>query len=82
MEPKGARSNDEVRLLLNAQLERCLTTLDALPNGEGILAKTTMSVNSLGKIDVYEYLMFLAQHGKRHLMQMRKNEAEFMSKSA
>jgi hypothetical protein len=45
-----------------------------LSNGEGALYKTTMSVNSLGKIDVYEYIYFLAQHGRRHIGQMEAME--------
>ncbi|MFD2784716.1 hypothetical protein [Hymenobacter rubripertinctus] len=36
-----------------------------------------MSVNGLGKIDVYEYRYFLAQHGQRHLTQLSQNAAEF-----
>jgi hypothetical protein len=32
---------------------------------------------SLGKIDVNEYLYFLAQHGMRHIAQMEKNELDF-----
>lgn len=36
-----------------------------------------MTVNNLGKIDVYEYIYFLAQHGRRHLTQMQKNEEEY-----
>lgn len=50
---------------------------EELKNGEGVLYKTTMTVNDLGKIDVYEYIYFLAQHGQRHITQMTKNETEF-----
>ena len=76
MEPKGAPS-EAIREQLKAQLNDCLATLDALQNGEGVLYKTTMSVNDLGKIDVYEYVYFLAQHQKRHVTQMVKNEKEY-----
>lgn len=79
MEPKGAKSLPQVREQLKEQLGQCLATLDKLPNGEGVLHKTTMSVNDLGKIDVYEYVYFLAQHGQRHLVQMQKNEVEFLA---
>jgi DinB superfamily len=72
MEPKGEKSSEEVRQQLNAQLNQCLTILDLLKNGEGILYKTTMTVDKLGKIDVYEYLYFLAQHGQRHILQMER----------
>lgn len=36
-----------------------------------------MTVNALGKINVYEYLYFIAQHGQRHITQMEKNASEF-----
>lgn len=77
MEPKGEKTLMEVRQQLKEQLNQCLLYLEVLKNGEGILYKTTMSVNGLGKIDVYEYIYFLAQHGQRHLTQMANNEAEF-----
>src|SRR4051812_4318200 len=77
MEPKGEKSLPEVRKQLKEQLNQCLNYLDTMKNGEGALYKTTMSVNALGKIDVYEYIYFLAQHGQRHITQMKKNENEF-----
>jgi hypothetical protein len=70
MQPTGVHSPEEVRLLLKSQVAQCLGYLALLSNGEGALYKTTMSVNSLGKIDVYEYIYFLAQHGRRHIGQM------------
>ncbi len=77
MEPTGAKTSIEVRYELKDQLERCLSYLDQLSNGEGVLYRTTMTVNHLGKIDVYEYLYFLAQHGLRHITQMQRVEFEF-----
>jgi DinB superfamily len=76
MEPKRQKTLKEVRQQLHQQLNQCFDSLDKLKNGEGILYKTTMSVNDLGKIDVYEYIYFLAQHGQRHITQMTKNEIE------
>lgn len=73
MEPTGEKTLPEVRNQLKDQLAQCLNYLDLLKNGEGALYKTTMTVNNLGKIDVYEYLYFLGQHGQRHLTQMRRN---------
>ncbi len=70
MEPRGEAAPRQVRELLKAQLAECLSVLAALPDGEGALYKTTMSVNGLGKLDVYEYLYFLARHGERHRAQM------------
>jgi len=58
------------------KLHICLTNLERLKNGEGVLYKTTMSVNNLGKINVYEYIYFRIQHRQRHLAQMQKNKTE------
>lgn len=80
MEPKGEKTLPETRKQLKEQLKQCLDCLEALKDGQGILYKTTMSVNELGKIDVYEYLYFLAQHGQRHITQMTKTETEFSAK--
>ncbi len=79
MEPTNKKPLGEIRHQLKEQVNRCLGNLDKLKNGEGVLYKTTMTVNDLGKINVYEYIYFLAQHGQRHLTQMQKNEAAFKS---
>jgi hypothetical protein len=77
MEPTGKMPLEQVRNTIQEQKDRCLAHLDRMPNGEGILYKTTMTVNDLGKIDVYQYIDFLAKHAQRHLTQMEKNRAEF-----
>ncbi|MDO1446053.1 DinB family protein [Rhodocytophaga aerolata] len=77
MEPRGEKPMEEIRQLLKEQLAQCLAVLEALPNGEGVLYKTTMSVNNLGKIDVYQYIYFLARHARRHLEQMQKVATEY-----
>ncbi len=77
MEPKRVFSLNEIRSNLNEQMQECLSLLDQMPNGEGVLYKTMMSVNDLGKIDVYHYIYFLVQHINRHLTQMEKVRAEF-----
>ncbi len=77
MEPSGHKPMGEVRIQLKEQANHCLANLAKIENGEGILYKTTMTVNDLGKINVYEYIYFLAQHGQRHLTQMKKVEEEF-----
>jgi hypothetical protein len=66
-----------IRQQLRDQLTQALGYLDQLPSGEGLLYQTTMSVNDLGKLNVYEYSYFLAQHARRHLTQMQENAAEF-----
>ncbi len=75
-QPTGQKTLYEVRREVRNQLNDCLVTLELLPNGEGILHQTTMSVNNLGKLDVYQYVYFLCLHAQRHIHQMRKIEEE------
>jgi hypothetical protein len=75
-QPTGRRSLQEVRREIRNQLDTCLLTLELLPNGEGTRQLTSMSVNNLGKLDVYEFIYFLSLHAQRHLQQMRKVEEE------
>lgn len=76
MEPKGELSLNEIRNLMMLQYHQCLSYLDLMKNGEGLLCKTTMTVNELGKINVYEYIYFLSLHSRRHLTQMKNNKLE------
>ncbi len=80
MEPKADLALNAIRIKLNQQAKDCLSLLNQVPNGEGVLYKTKMSVNDLGKIDVYHYIYFLIQHAKRHLTQMNKVKMEFEKK--
>ena len=73
MEPTGTADLAAVRTKIQEQFKRCLAILDLLKNGEGVLYKTTMTVNNLGKIDVYAYIYFLAKHAERHLEQVVRN---------
>jgi hypothetical protein len=77
MEPTNEIALSDVKVKLEQQLQECLSLLDQIPNGEGVLYKTMMSVNNLGKIDVYHYIYFLVQHINRHLMQMKRIRLEF-----
>lgn len=72
MEPSGNADLTEVKATLKLQLQECMRYLDELKNGEGVAYKMMMSVNGLGKIDVYHYVYFLVQHARRHLVQMQK----------
>ncbi|WP_250255247.1 DinB family protein [Chryseobacterium sp. Marseille-Q3244] len=78
MEPKGERSLREIRNLITQQYYQCQNYLDLMKNGEGVLYKTTMSVNNLGKINVYEYIYFLSLHAQRHITQMGNNQSEMI----
>lgn len=77
MEPSGTADMTSIRNKLNQQLTDCVNCLNQLNKGEGILSTTMMTVNGLGKLDVYHYIYFLAQHAKRHLGQMNKVKGEF-----
>ena len=77
MEPRGRMSMDDIQSKLQSQLNECLTYLHQMQHGEGALYKTMMTVNGLGKIDVYHYIYFLVQHARRHLAQMEKVELEY-----
>lgn len=79
LEPKGEKSLSEIKQLLGMQISECKEILFEMSNGEGILYKTTMSVNNLGKIDVYQYIYFLCLHAKRHIAQMQRVRDEFRS---
>jgi hypothetical protein len=77
MEPTGSKTSEEVRDQIKQQVLRCLESLEKLADGQGILHKTTMTVNGLGKLNVYEYIYFLGQHGLRHIVQMETIQREF-----
>jgi hypothetical protein len=81
MEPTGAPAA-EVRATLRQQLAECLILLERLGGGVGALCRVTMTVNALGKIDLYQWLYFLAQHARRHLQQLEAIEAEFIAETA
>jgi hypothetical protein len=80
MEPTGKVSPGEVNMRMIEQFDRCVQYLLVLKKGEGRLCKTTMSVNGIGKMDVYQYIYFLVLHAKRHLTQLEKNRIEYQMK--
>lgn len=77
MEPTGNVLLDQIESTMMEQFDRCEAHLSQLKNGEGVLCKTTMTVNGIGKMDVYQYIYFLILHAKRHLTQLEINKAEF-----
>jgi hypothetical protein len=77
MLPAGVQSLYEVWEELKAQKEHILHYISMLADGQGVLQKTWMSVNSLGGLDVYQYIYFLLMHMRRHIRQMEQNEARF-----
>lgn len=79
MDPTGELNNLQIIQRLGLQLKECLDCLDKLKNGQGTLYKIMMSVNDIGKIDVYHFMLFLAQHARRHIVQMQHVKLEFES---
>lgn len=71
MEPAGT-SLTEIHERLHTQYQECLTFLAALGHGEGALYTVRMSVQNLGKMDMYQWLYFLALHQKRHIAEMEQ----------
>lgn len=77
MAPTGKSTPAQIREELMNQRSRLMDYLGMLKNGEGVLCKTRMSVHSLGKLDVYQYIYFLLKHIRRHVQQMEEIEREF-----
>lgn len=59
------------------QMQECESLLNLLEGGWGHWCKTTMSVNNLGKLDVYQYIVFLCRHAERHCRQMERNQQQY-----
>ena len=75
MDPRLHPPTGNVRELFEAQMQRCENYLADLKDGWGIWHKTTMTVNDLGKLDAYQFLVFLCKHAQRHCAQMEGNLA-------
>jgi hypothetical protein len=76
MIPSGSYSINHVQQEIIKQKSRILELLKKLKRGEGVLFKMHMSVHSLGKLDVYQYIYFLLNHMRRHIQQMTIIESE------
>jgi hypothetical protein len=72
MIPKGDKPMSELRKIMRQQQAECLVLLDSMPHGEGKLHTVRMSVHELGKIDMYQWLYFVALHAQRHLQQIEQ----------
>ena len=67
MVPTGRREPAEIRRGLEDEREQCRELLAGIPHGEGRLYAIRMSVGGLGRLDMYQWLYFLAQHMRYHL---------------
>ncbi len=72
MLPSGVAPAVTVRHALRGQLYECLNILDDMPKGEGAWHRVSLSVNSIGKLDIYQHIYFLALHVKRHVVQLNR----------
>jgi hypothetical protein len=81
MAPQGLKPGPEVAATLQQQLRQCLAVLARLPNGEGVLHRTSMTVNELGRMDVYDFVYFLAKHVERHLAQIAAVAGEYQARN-
>ncbi len=81
MEPTRQLSLEEIRARVHTQYQECQTILAVLNQGEGALHTVRMSVQNLGKMDMYQWLYFLALHQKRHVAQMEQVYREWQQRS-
>lgn len=77
MAPTGTKTKDEIINKLLEQNQKCAALLNDLQGGKGSLAAITMSVQNLGKLDLYQWLYFIALHMQRHITQIDKLRAAF-----
>ena len=70
--PRGNLAPGRIRARLRAQWNSARALLEQLPEGEGRLFTQKMSVAGLGKIDLYQWLYFMALHAERHFRLMRR----------
>ncbi|OHD62766.1 MAG: hypothetical protein A2176_14805 [Spirochaetes bacterium RBG_13_51_14] len=72
MMPTGKKTPDRMQAEMATQETRLRESLSMMQNGEGVLCRTAMSVHSLGRLDVYQYIYFLLMHAQRHIQQMEE----------
>jgi hypothetical protein len=77
MIPSGKNPPGQIQDTLLEQKSRLMDCLSMLKEGEGVLSRTHMSVHSLGKLDVYQYIYFLLKHAQRHIQHMEEIEKKF-----
>ena len=74
MLPSGGREPAQLRALLRSQGGTCQELLAGMPGGEGRLYTVRMSVQGLGRLDMYQWLFFLAQHGRYHAALLERRQ--------
>jgi hypothetical protein len=79
MEPTRMVTRDDVKIKLATQRDECLDILTRIQHGEGSLHHVRMSVQDLGKLDLYQRLYFIVQHAKRHVVEMERIQANYVA---
>lgn len=77
MEPSPSPDLPSVQNRLVEQKRLCLALLENTSSGEGALVTVRPSVNDLGRLNMYQWLYFLAQHARRHGTQILQNQASY-----
>jgi hypothetical protein len=77
MEPGGQKNREEIAITHNQHFVTCLTLLYRIRHGEGSLHKVRMTVQDLGKLDMYQWLYFLGQHAQRHTIEVERVLSEW-----
>lgn len=72
--PSGRIPVDQVRLALREERRAALNLLSLAPDGKGALATRRSIAPGAGELDLYQWLYFIAMHGRRHLQQLREND--------
>ncbi len=75
MVPTGRTSSEEVRSLMRRPVQECHEILRWPGGGEGSPNRVRMPLKDSGPPDVYQWLIVLVLHDRRHLAQMTANEA-------
>lgn len=77
MDPRSHKPDWSVQERFLEQMKSCEGVLEELKGGWGCGVRTTMTVNDIGKLDVYQYIVFLCNHALRHCMQMESVREQF-----
>ncbi|GHO88692.1 DinB family protein [Dictyobacter formicarum] len=80
MEPTRKVALEEVRARVQEQYQNCVRVLTDIEHGEGALYTARMSVQDLGRMDLYQWLYFLVLHQQRHIRQIARVYQEWETK--
>lgn len=82
MDPRKNSMEGDTKANFLQQMDQCRAVVQSLEGGWGHFTKTTMTVNAIGRLDVYQYIIFLCRHAQRHCAQMEENKSTFDKRNA